>query len=98
MYKFVSTIDINADNWFFFITSLGISDIPESIKSCKRLSNVNASTNPLCRLPEGFTQLIALKELCLSDTFLVSDTPGNFRVNFFLCDRIKFINLLFGPV
>ncbi|RXG60093.1 Erbin [Armadillidium vulgare] len=53
---------------YCFIT--GISDIPDNIKSCKKLRSVNASTNPLCRLPEGFTQLVALKELSLSDTFL----------------------------
>lgn len=32
---------------------------------------MDASVNPLFRLPEGFTQLIALKELFLNDTFLV---------------------------
>ena len=33
---------------------------------------VDASINPLCRLPEGFTQLPNLQELYLNDTFLVS--------------------------
>lgn len=53
-------------------TSLtAISDIPDNIKGCRHLAVVDASINPLCRLPEGFTQLPTLTELYLNDTFLV---------------------------
>jgi hypothetical protein len=56
---------------------LGIHEIPDSIKCCKRLSIIEASVNPIGRLPEGFMMLISLSELYLNDTFL-EFLPGSF--------------------
>lgn len=55
----------------------GIQEIPDVIKCCKRLSIVEASVNPIGRLPEGFMMLINLRELYLNDTFL-EYLPGSF--------------------
>ena len=49
-----------------------ITTIPDNINGCKQLRSVDASVNPLARLPDGFTQLLALQQLYLNDTFLVS--------------------------
>ncbi|CAC5368119.1 Protein lap1,Leucine-rich repeat-containing protein 7,Protein lap4,Protein scribble homolog,Leucine-rich repeat-containing protein 1,Erbin [Mytilus coruscus] len=54
-----------------------IIDMPENIKCCKYLRCVDASVNPLGKLPEGFTQLLNLTQLFLNDTFL-DYLPGNF--------------------
>ena len=48
----------------------GIQEIPDSIKCCKMLSIIEASVNPIGRLPEGFMMLINLRELYLNATFL----------------------------
>ena len=59
------------------ISKNGIQDLPDSIKNCKKLTFVEASVNPLSRLPEGFITLIHLNELYLNDTFL-EYLPGSF--------------------
>jgi hypothetical protein len=41
------------------------------------LSIIEASVNPIGRLPEGFMMLINLRELYLNDTFL-EYLPGSF--------------------
>ncbi|KAH9523504.1 hypothetical protein Btru_040175 [Bulinus truncatus] len=54
-----------------------VIDVPESIKGCKYLRSIDASVNPLGKLPEGFTQLSNLTHLYLNDTFL-DFLPGSF--------------------
>ena len=55
--------------------------LPDAIKGCKSLSVVEASVNPLGKLPDGFTQLLSLTQLYLNDTFL-EYLPANFgRLN-----------------
>ncbi|CAB1318672.1 unnamed protein product, partial [Coregonus sp. 'balchen'] len=45
-------------------------EFPENIKNCKVLAIVEASVNPISKLPEGFTQLLSLTQLYLNDAFL----------------------------
>ena len=54
-----------------------LTDFPEAIKQCKQLSVLEASVNPLQRIPEGCTQLVSLTQLYLNDVFL-EYLPANF--------------------
>nr|XP_057928546.1 leucine-rich repeat-containing protein 7 isoform X10 [Doryrhamphus excisus] len=55
----------------------GIQEFPDNIKCCKGLSVVEASVNPITKLPDGFTQLLNLTQLFLNDAFL-EYLPANF--------------------
>ncbi|NXK87957.1 LRRC7 protein, partial [Formicarius rufipectus] len=55
----------------------GIQDFPENIKCCKCLTIIEASVNPVSKLPDGFTQLLNLTQLYLNDAFL-EFLPANF--------------------
>ncbi|TVK90639.1 Leucine-rich repeat-containing protein 7 [Bagarius yarrelli] len=54
-----------------------IQEFPDNIKCCKCLSVVEASVNPITKLPDGFTQLLNLTQLFLNDAFL-EYLPTNF--------------------
>ncbi|MCJ8742848.1 hypothetical protein PDJAM_G00087200 [Pangasius djambal] len=58
------------ESLFTMIVSIGIQEFPENIKNCKVLAIVEASVNPISKLPEGFTQLLSLTQLYLNDAFL----------------------------
>ncbi|NXO82888.1 ERBIN protein, partial [Sitta europaea] len=55
----------------------GIQEFPENIKNCKVLTVVEASVNPISKLPDGFSQLLNLTQLYLNDAFL-EFLPANF--------------------
>ncbi|KAL8203801.1 UNVERIFIED_CONTAM: hypothetical protein K2H54_061311, partial [Gekko kuhli] len=55
----------------------GIQEFPENIKNCKVLAIVEASVNPISKLPDGFSQLLNLTQLYLNDAFL-EFLPANF--------------------
>ncbi|MEE6458412.1 hypothetical protein FKM82_000282 [Ascaphus truei] len=55
----------------------GIQEFPENIKNCKVLTIVEASVNPISKLPDGFSQLLNLTQLYLNDAFL-DFLPANF--------------------
>ncbi|NWV00503.1 ERBIN protein, partial [Upupa epops] len=55
----------------------GIQEFPENIKNCKVLTIVEASVNPISKLPDGFSQLLNLTQLYLNDAFL-EFLPANF--------------------
>ncbi|NXV23068.1 ERBIN protein, partial [Cepphus grylle] len=55
----------------------GIQEFPENIKNCKVLAVVEASVNPISKLPDGFSQLLNLTQLYLNDAFL-EFLPANF--------------------
>ncbi len=73
----VNIIIIYLSSCLFYLIHLGIHEIPDTIKCCKRLTIIEASVNPIGRLPEGFMMLIHLSELYLNDTFL-EYLPGSF--------------------
>ncbi|CAG2189762.1 SCRIB [Mytilus edulis] len=52
------------------LTCRYIGDIPENIKFCKNLQDFDVSSNPLTKLPPGFTQLRNLTRLGLNDVSL----------------------------
>ncbi|TKC42485.1 hypothetical protein EI555_004733, partial [Monodon monoceros] len=54
-----------------------IQEFPENIKNCKVLTVVEASVNPISKLPDGFSQLLNLTQLYLNDAFL-EFLPANF--------------------
>ena len=54
-----------------------LTDIPETIKQCRQLAVIEASVNPLQKIPEGCTQLVSVTELYLNDCFL-EYIPANF--------------------
>ncbi|PNJ71821.1 LRRC7 isoform 6 [Pongo abelii] len=55
----------------------GVQEFPENIKCCKCLTIIEASVNPISKLPDGFTQLLNLTQLYLNDAFL-EFLPANF--------------------
>ncbi|KAL1772310.1 leucine-rich repeat-containing protein 7-like, partial [Sigmodon hispidus] len=54
-----------------------VQEFPENIKCCKCLTIIEASVNPISKLPDGFTQLLNLTQLYLNDAFL-EFLPANF--------------------
>lgn len=59
-----------------FCLLLGISYISDDIKSCKKLTQLNLSMNPIGQFPEGVTHLIFLEKLYMSGT-MIDFIPAN---------------------
>uniref|UniRef100_A0A1B6D9V6 PDZ domain-containing protein n=4 Tax=Clastoptera arizonana TaxID=38151 RepID=A0A1B6D9V6_9HEMI len=62
--------------FFSVIIISGISHISENIKSCRKLTYLNLSMNPLGQFPDGVTQLISLENLYMSST-MIDFIPAN---------------------
>lgn len=72
--------------YIFYLLFSDIKDIPEDIKHLRALQVADFSSNPIERLPLGFSQLKALTVLGLNDMTLHS-LPHDFGWYVFLLSR-----------
>lgn len=59
-------------NRLLFLLFSDVGDIPDEIRYLRNLQTVDFSSNPISRLPAGFTQLKNLTVLGLNDMSLTS--------------------------